>query len=344
MKILMMGLGSIGQRHVRNIRKVLGEEAELLAYRARGAKMTFTDKLEIREGVDLEEEYRITSYTDLEEALAQKPEIAFVTNITAKHMECAIRAAKAGCHLLIEKPLAADLQGTEELARIVKEKQLTVFMGFQNRYHPCVEVLKETIGSGMLGRIAYVSCEFSERLTTMHRYEDYRQTYMARQDMGGGPVLNLQMHDLDILQWIFGVPQSVTAVLQRKSSLQIDVEESASAVFRAADGFPVYTHTDFLQYPPVHCFKAAGTEGRIEVDLNTAEYAVWMGDERIRSGAFQEFQRNDMFVQELEDFLAAVQSGRAPKIGLQSGIDTLRMAMAIKRADAEGREVRLTEV
>ncbi len=347
MKILMIGLGSIGQRHVRNIRQVLGDGAELLAYRVRGAKTTFTDKLQIREGVDLEQEYGITSYTDLNEALAQKPEIAFITNITSKHMECALQAAKAGCHLLIEKPLASDMEGVEELKALAAEKKLTVFMGFQNRYHPCVEVIKETVESGMLGKICYVDAEFSERLTTMHRYEDYRGTYMAQSVMGGGPVLNLQMHDLDILQWIFGVPKSVTAVLQRQSGLEIDVEESASAVFRCGDGensFPIYTHTDFLQYPPVHRFKVVGEGGRLEVDLNSTEYAIWLGDERIRSGEYPDFARNSMFLRELEDFLAAVRGDREVKIGLQSGIDTLRMAMAIKKADAEKREVALYEI
>ena len=347
MKILMIGLGSIGQRHVRNIRQVLGDEAELLAYRVRGNKTTFTDKLQIREGVDLEQEYGITSYTSLEEALAQKPEIAFITNITSKHMECALEAAKAGCHLLIEKPLASSMEGVEKLKALVEEKGLTVFMGFQNRYHPCVEVMRETVRNKMLGKIAYVEAEFSERLTTMHRYEDYRGTYMAQSVMGGGPVLNLQMHDLDILQWIFGVPQSVTAVLQKHSGLEIDVEESASAVFRCGDGensFPIYTHTDFLQYPPVHRFKIVGEEGRLEADLNSTEYAIYQGDERVRSGAFPEFARNGMFLQELEDFLAAVQKGREVKIGLQDGIDTLRMAMAIKKADAEKREVVLSEI
>jgi predicted dehydrogenase len=210
-----------------------------------------------------------------------------------------------------------------------------------------VEVIKETVESGMLGKICYVDAEFSERLTTMHRYEDYRGTYMAQSVMGGGPVLNLQMHDLDILQWIFGVPKSVTAVLQKQSGLEIDVEESASAVFRCGDGensFPIYTHTDFLQYPPVHRFKVVGEGGRLEVDLNSTEYAIWLGDERIRSGEYPDFARNSMFLRELEDFLAAVRGDREVKIGLQNGIDTLRMAMAIKKADGEKREVSLNEI
>ena len=136
-------------------------------------------------------------------------------------------------------------------------------------------------------------------------------------------------------------------MLQKQSGLEIDVEESASAVFRCGGGektFPIYTHTDFLQYPPVHRFKIVGDGGRLEADLNSTEYAIWLGDERIKSGEFPEFARNGMFIQELEDFLAAIRNGREVKIGLQNGIDTLRMAMAIKKADAEKREVALSEI
>ncbi|MCR4640752.1 MAG: Gfo/Idh/MocA family oxidoreductase [Lachnospiraceae bacterium] len=341
MKILMIGLGSIGQRHVRNIRKLLGDEAELIAYRSRGLKTTFTDTLQIREGISLEEEYGITAYRDLDEALAQKPELAFITNITAKHMECALACAKAGCHLLIEKPLSHSPEGLEELVRVAEEKELVVFMGFQNRYHPCVKRLKEGVESGELGRLSYVACEFSERLTTMHRYEDYRGTYMARKDFGGGPVLNLQMHDLDILRWIFGMPRNVRAQLGMNSGLEIDVEESAQAVFESADGLPVCTHTDFLQYPPVHRFKVVGEKGRIEADLNAVTFKKFIGDDPEQIWSDAGFLRNDMFIEELKDFFAALRGEKPAAIPLQAGIDSLRMALAMKESAAEGRTVEL---
>ena len=336
MKILMIGLGSIGQRHVRNIRRVLGDKAELIAYRARGLKTTFSDSLQVREGVDPEQEYGIRSYTDIDAALTEKPELAFITNITSKHMEYALKCAKAGCHMLIEKPLSDSMEGVEELERLVKEKGLKVFMGFQNRYHPCVQRMKESLQSGELGRIRYVSAEFSERVTTMHRYEDYRNTYMAKKNMGGGPVLNLQMHDLDILQWLFGEPVKVRSSLVYDSGLEIDVEESAQAVFTARDGFPIYTHTDLLQYPPVHVFKVVGEYGRIEADLNAACFTKYLGDEPAQVWQDTDFVRNDMFIEELKDFLRCL-NGEEEAIPLKAGIVSLRMALA-EKAGSYGRE------
>lgn len=337
MKILMTGLGSIGQRHVRNLRKLYGNEVELIAFRSRGLKTTFSDDLKIREGVDLEAEYGITPYYKLEEALAQKPDAAFITNITSRHMETALACAKAGCHMLIEKPLSHDMEGAEELGRIAKEKGLKIFMGFQNRYHPSVQRMKESFESGELGNPVYGSCEFSERVITMHRYEDYRDTYMAQKKMGGGPVLNLQMHDLDILQWILGRPLEVSAQLKYSSGLEIDVEESAQAVFTYKGGMPVYAHTDFIQYPPVHCFKIAGDHGRIEADLIAARTVKYIGDEPAQVWEEKDFIRNDMFIEELKDFFDCIKHDREPKIPLEAGIVSLKMALAMKRS-AESRK------
>ena len=330
MKILMIGLGSIGQRHVRNIRRLYGNDVELIAFRSRGLKLTFNDDLTIREGAELETEYAITSYTDLGEALAQKPQVAFITNITAKHMEYALACAKAGCHLLIEKPLSDTLEGVEELERIASEKKLKIFMGFQNRYHPCVERMRECLASGEQGRLTSAFCEFSERVTTMHRYEDYSGTYMARKDMGGGPVLNLLMHDLDILCLLFGTPKSVSAQLGTDSTLQIDVEECAQAIIRFGRGLPVFAHTDFLQYPPVHRFKIVGERGRIEADLNRVTVTKYIGDEAAQEWSDPSFARNDMFIRELKDFFGCIENDTEPAIPLKAGIDSLKLALGIK--------------
>ena len=332
MKILITGLGSIGQRHVRNLRRLYGNEVELIAYRSRGLKTTFSDDLKIREGVDLEAEYGITAYYRLEEALAQKPEAAFITNITSRHMETALACAKAGCHMLIEKPLSHDMEGVEELERIAEEKGLKIFMGFQNRYHPSVQRMKESIESGELGNLVYGSCEFSERVITMHRYEDYRDTYMAQKKMGGGPVLNLQMHDLDMLQWILGKPAEVSAQIKYASGLEIDVEESAQAVFTYRGGIPVYAHTDFIQYPPVHRFKMVGDHGRIEADLIAAETVKYIGDEPAMIWKEEDFIRNDMFIEELKDFFDCIKHDRESVIPLKAGIISLQMAVAMKKA------------
>ena len=330
MKILMIGLGSIGQRHLRNIRRLFGNEVEIIAYRVRGLKRTFSDDMKIRDNVILEDEFNITTFTNLDEALATKPDIAFITNITSLHVECATKCALAGCDLFIEKPLSYNLEGVENLQQIVKEKNLIAYMGFQNRNHPCIKQLKETINNKELGDILSVNMEVGERLTTMHTYENYAETYMARKDMGGGVVLNQQIHEIDYITDIFGMPDSVYAIAGRNNALNIDVDDNSSAIYNI-NGLPVYIHSDFMQYPPSRKCKVIGTKGYVVIDIinNYLEKAV---NDKITKTEFKDFQRNDMFIEELEDFMECVKKRQQPAASLESGIKTLKIALATLEA------------
>lgn len=348
MKILMIGLGSIGQRHLRNIKRMYGDSFEILAFRTRRLQQVFSDNMQIRDGADLEEEYGLRVFTDLSQALEEKPEIAYVTNITSKHMETAIQCAKAGCHLFIEKPLSHTLEGIEELKKIAQKKELVIFMGFQNRYHVCVQEARQILKDNSIGSVQFVDSEFSERITTMHTYEDYRQTYMARADMGGGPVLNLQIHDLDLLHYLFGEPMGVFSILSKNSRLEINVEDGVSSVYtfsnKNGEQFPAYTHADFLQYPPVHRIKIVGETGRIEMDLNAASIRLIVNGDLVREDAYLEFQRNDMFLAELKDFITCVREKRKSIIDLEQGIISLKMAVAAQMSSSEKKYFPIKEV
>lgn len=332
MKILMIGLGSIGQRHVRNIRRLYGNSVEIIAYRVRKLSQTFSDSMQIREGVDLETEHNIKSYSDLDEALASKPDIAFITNITAKHMECALKCAEAGCDIFLEKPVSDSFEGVEKLLQLKDEKGLVIFMGYQNRYHPCIGKLRNYLDEKAVGKLISVEAAFCERLVTMHSYEDYSTTYMARKEMGGGPVLNLQIHDIDLLLWLFGVAKkdSVQISKGKHSDLKIDVEDHAVITYKTVyedNEITVTTRSDFLCYPPVHTFKIVGTKGRIELDMNKAQIVLYNSDGESSVNEYVDFQRNDMFINELKDFMDAVKERKAPAIPLEDGIEALKLVL-----------------
>lgn len=338
MKILMIGLGSIGQRHLRNIRRLYGEEPEILAYRVRGLTRTFSDTMQIRENVSLEEEYHIKSFGDLTQALLEKPEIAFITNITKSHIPCALACAKAGCHLFLEKPISDSMEGIDELAEIALEKNLKIFVGYQNRFHPGIKYLKQFLAQGSIGNILSVRSVVGERLVTMHTYEDYKETYMARKDMGGGVLLNQMVHELDYLQYLFGMPDSVYACGGINGNLGIDVEDNLDAIYRyeaAGSSFPVSVHADFYQSPPSRFIKVVGEKGHIVVDLLAATVMQAVGDE-VKTISYEDFTRNDMFIEELRLFMECVTEGKTPAIPLEDGIKSLQMALAARKSIETG--------
>lgn len=338
MKILMIGLGSIGQRHLRNIKRVLGEEAEILAYRVRGLQRTFSDTMQIRDKVSLEEEYHIRSFASLTEALLEKPELAFITNPTNMHIPCAIQCAKAGCHLFLEKPVSDSLEGIDELQKAAQDAGIKIFVGYQNRFHPAICAVKEVLEAGSLGKILSVHSVVGERLTTMHTYEDYKETYMARKDMGGGVVTNQLVHEMDYLYYLFGKPVSVYALGGTIGNLGIDVEDNCDALFLMENGterVAVNVHADFYQSPLSRFIKVIGEKGQIQADLINGTVTKTVSDvtEHI---AFTEFVRNDMFIEELKLFLSCVKEGGKEAITLEDGIVSLKMAMAIKESMQTG--------
>ena len=346
MKILMIGLGSIGQRHLRNLSNYFGKESEFLAYRVRGLQRTFSDSMKIREGISVEKEFHIHSFSNLDEALLQKPQVVYVTNITNQHIPCALKAIQAGCDVFLEKPVSDKLEGISQLIRAAKESGKIVFVGFQNRYHPVLIALKEKLHDSHLGKIISVQSEVGERLTTMHTYENYADTYMARQDQGGGVIMNQQIHELDYLQWLFGFPDSVFAQCGKNSNLSLDVEDYCDAIFQMNNDlgkFPVYAHADFFQYPPKRYCKVIFENGWILADLLNAQLTVACGND-ISTETFHEFERNHMFIDEMKDFIDSVKTRKTPAITLEDGVMSMRMASAAKLSSKENRVVKLNEV
>lgn len=344
MKVLMIGLGSIGQRHLRNIRRLYGDSAEIIAYRVRGLKTTFSDTMQIRENVDMEKEYNIRTFTDVSEALAQKPDVAFICNITSAHIPCALEAARASCHLFLEKPISNTLEGIEDLIKIIDEKRIKVFVGFQNRYNPAILKLKECLDEQVIGNIISVHAEVGERLSTMHSYEDYKTTYMARSDMGGGVILNQMIHEIDYLRYLFGNPENVFAIGSSKgNNLDIDVDDCCDAIL-SFGGIPVSLHADFYQYPSSRYISVVGSKGKLKADIIHNRVTLCVGD-KISEIEFENFTRNDMFIEELKRFFECIEKSTVPDITIEDGVKALKIALAAKQSvECGGMYINMEEV
>ena len=123
MKILFCGLGGIGQRHLRNLRQLLGDELQVHAYRVRGQRIKLRDNLTVDEGADLERDYAIVVHHDLAEALAEKPAAALICNPNSLHVPVALECVRAGVPVFMEKPLASDLAGIDQLLAEAEQRR-----------------------------------------------------------------------------------------------------------------------------------------------------------------------------------------------------------------------------
>lgn len=347
MKILFCGLGGIGQRHLRNLRQLLGDELQVHAYRVRGQRIKLRDNLTVDEGADLERDYAIVVHHDLAEALAEKPAAALICNPNSLHVPVALECVRAGVPVFMEKPLASDLAGIDKLLAEVEQRRLPFHVGYNFRFHPGLQRLKALLESGFFGRLLSVRSEIGEYLPNWHRYEDYRQMYAARADQGGGVVLS-QIHEMDLIYWFFGLPRSIVTYGGQLSHLEIDVEDTASSLMRcdnAMGSFPILLHQDYLQRPPVRCFKIVGDAGYAEIDLLANRLRVYGAEgELSEENDFPGFVRNDMFLAQARHFLDCVNGLATPQVSLHDGLQSLRLALAALRSLKEGREVALSEV
>ena len=189
MKFLIAGLGSIGRRHLRNL-KALGQQ-DIILYRTHQATLPDTELCDH------------PTFTNLEEALAEKPNGVIVSNPTALHLTVAQAAAEAGAALLIEKPISDSLIGIRDLQNTLKQTGRPVLVGFHFRYHPVLQEIKRIIDSNQLGKALKGHAHWGEYLPGWHPWEDYRNSYAARNDLGGG-VLNTLSHPIDYLRWFMG--------------------------------------------------------------------------------------------------------------------------------------------
>jgi predicted dehydrogenase len=343
MKFLVVGLGGIGQRHTRNLRALLGEHCEILAYRVRRDSPVLSDTLQVEARDGLEERYGIRSFDRLDEALAGRPDAALICNPTSLHMDVALQAARAGCHLLIEKPVSHSLQGIDELAGVIKKHNLVCMIAYQLRFHPCLTLAQRLLADGAIGRAIACRAAIGEYLPGWHRYEDYRNMYAAKRILGGGVVLS-QIHELDILYWFFGRPRHIVSMGGHLSDLEIDVEDVASTLF-SYDGMVAHLQQDYVQQPPQRQIEILGSAGKMTIDLRAASLQAYgAAGESIASHSFEGLERNRLFLDELATFINAIRTGDAVPVDLAAGRQSLEMALAIHRSIDTGTSIAMSSL
>jgi predicted dehydrogenase len=329
MKFLIAGLGSIGRRHLRNL-VALGE-TDIVLYRT--GKSTMPE----------EELAAFPQETELRAALKKhKPDAVIVANPTALHMDVAIPAARAGCHILLEKPISHSMDRLDQLEAAVEKNESKVLVGFQFRFHPGIRRAKQLISDAEIGRLISAHVHFGEYLPAWHPWEDYRKGYAARADLGGGVVLT-QCHSLDYLPWLAGKVESVWGFTAKLSDLEVDVDDTAKIGLRFIGGVLGSLHLDYNQQPPAHRFEVIGTKGSLQWDLSDGATRIYRAEKQewevypLLAG----WERNVMFMEEMKHFVAMARGEVESSCALEDGIRVMKLISAIYRSQKLGRVIEL---
>ncbi len=297
-----------------------------------------SDQLTATEG-DPEADFDAGVFTDLDDALAAGQDLVVVCSPSALHIPTAQAAVDAGCAVFVEKPLSDDLTGVDALVRSAREQRVVAGVGFQMRFHPGLLRLRQLVDDAAVGTIICVQVEQGEYLPGFHPYEDYRGSYAARRELGGGVVLT-QIHELDYVHWMFGLPTQVFAIGGRWGSLEIDVEDTSSALMQhrlRGRTVPVHVHLDYLQRPPRRSCRVVGEGGTIELNLRAPSLTVTdTAGAVVECDTFPGYERAQLFIDEMRSFIASVRGERQPEVGLEHAAATMRLALALRRSAETG--------
>jgi len=281
--------------------------------------------------------------TDLEQALQKhKPDAVIVANPTSLHLDVAIPAAKAGCAILLEKPISHSMERLDELQVAVNKSGSRVLMGFQFRFHPGLIHARRLITDGEVGRVISAHVHFGEYLPAWHPWEDYRKGYAARADMGGGVVLT-QCHSLDYLPWLVGKVESAWGLTAKLSDLDVDVEDTAKIGLRFENGALGSLHLDYNQQPPAHHFEIIGTKGSLQWSLADGATRIYRAEKKdwgvypLPAG----WERNVMFMEQMKHFASVVRGDMEPSCTLDEGIRVQHLAQAVHESNSTGKLVNI---
>ena len=330
-RILIVGSGSIGKRHLQILRDLIPSATiKFLHHEPLSAKVQSSDGY----------------FTTLSEALRFEPEIAVIANPAPFHLDVTKALHKIGAHVLVEKPLAESNEGISELIALVQSKQNKLTVGYNLRFSPSLINFRELLNENIIGRVLSVRCEAGQFLPSWRPNSKYQETVSAKSKLGGGVLLELS-HEIDYLMWIFGQIEWVRATLSKQSDLEIDVEDSAHLVL----GFMSDTlgkqnigsvSLDFVRHDAKRECTAIGETGSLYWNGITGSIELTNAGNLKPIIVFSHPPiKDETYVAEWTDFLSCIESGQPPRVSVQDASNVLDVIAAIRKSAKTGIQARV---
>jgi predicted dehydrogenase len=317
MNVLVVGYGSIGKRHVSNLASLDCIDKIIIYTKVKNGLENKCEKKNI---------FIDAAVLDLT-AVANRYEIDFaiIANETCKHIDAALILAEKGIHLFVEKPLSHNLEKIELLKEFVQKKQIKVFVAYNLRYLPAIQYLKNQLAKKIIGALCFAEIEVGQYLPEWRPLRDYRKSYSAREERGGGVALDLS-HEIDYMRYLFGDPVLWKTMKSRASSLEIDSADIFKGIYRFSGGFMCSVNMDYIRRDKKRRINIIGQEGSLECDLikkfikiqkNSGEISV-LEDARL-------FDVDESYRSELSHFIEGIGKDKTTEITLDDGIEVLKL-------------------
>jgi spore coat polysaccharide biosynthesis protein SpsF len=326
-KALIIGAGSIGQRHIKNLKKK--GVNNIVALRS---KKGHFKKLPI--------EFQLVEVDSWKKAIALKPDIAIIANPSSYHVESAIKICDNVKGIFIEKPISNSSDSCKRLIEILNEKKVVSFVGHNMMFHPSIDKIIKFHDNNDVGSIINIQCQAGQWLPDWHPYEDYKNAYYARKDLGGGVSLTL-IHEIHLALELAGLPISVYGEISEYNQLDVDVDVCSDLMIKHNTGAVSQIHLDYLQRPSHRSGLVTFEKGWVSYDFRKMELIgqIKGGDVfRIWSNLDHDF--NEVYEDQLDKFLRFVEEGRLKhQYDANSAIESVKVVEAFIQSNSSGKKV-----
>jgi len=317
MNVLVVGYGSIGKRHTRNLMELDCIDKITVYTKLRNDinklnndKIVFIDTTKI-------------ILNDL--CNLQRFDFAIIANETYKHVDTAIKLAQQNVNLFIEKPLSHNIEKIDLLNAIVRENKIKVFVAYNLRFLGAIQFIKKQLKDNKIGKLYFAKIEAGQYLPSWRPDSDYKNSYSSRKNYGGGVALDLS-HEIDYMRYLFGNPRTWHCIKKKVSDLEIDSDDLFEGVYEYADGLVCNVHMDYLQIDKKRNIRIIGSNGSIECDLihKTIKMNI-IGQNQFVVDDPKLFDINQTYIDELVSFIKSMKEGFEPLVGLDEGIQVIRL-------------------
>lgn len=315
MRGLIVGLGSIGKRHLANFRNLRPDDDIAVLRR-------HDDGEAVRIGAD-------GCLTSLAEAIAYQPDWAVIASPATYHVVTAVPLARSGVKLFVEKPLAGTIDQARRIVDACRIHNQLLMTGYNLRFHPCLETMRVAIESRRIGRLKHIQASVGQYLPDWRPSQDYRCSVSAKRELGGGALRELS-HELDYVQMLAGPMNVQDALIENRGDLEIDVEDwvdlSLVGVSSEHSG-PVtaHVHLDFLSRQAHRFCHVVGSHGELHWDAISQRLVLTKNEKKEILVDQTRSDRNQTYLEIAREFLLRVENQDGFHPGDESGL----MAMHI---------------
>jgi predicted dehydrogenase len=329
MRILIVGNGSIGKRHLSIARSLFPTSTIKVFQHSNDNIIPATSNGLIK---------------TLKEAIDFSPNIAVIANPAPFHIRIALALTEIGAHLLVEKPLSNSISDVELLIKTCNQLGLKLAVGYNLRFSPSLIEFRRLLNSGAVGKIYSVSCEGGQFLPSWRPEKDYRNTVSANKSLGGGVLLELS-HEIDYLYWIFGEIKWIKATLSKQSNLDIDVEDTAILTMGISSSnfdreILCNVNLDFVRHDPARSCTVIGENGTVKWDGLKGNINLFSRSSEIWSEIYSHSpQRDETYIAEWKNFLSAIDCNNEPLVTGEDGLKVLHAISAARESALNGTQI-----